>query len=83
VTRQWWKEGPLIPTSSIFAEKPIFNGLHPVQAIYLISGNVQEEGAQIIFQLSIELHGKKAFKAKEVVVDTTVQKKKITYPTEL
>jgi IS5 family transposase len=44
---------------------------------------IGEEGAQIIFQHSIELHGPKVYKSNEAIVDTTVQKKNITYPTDV
>ncbi|MBW2003163.1 MAG: hypothetical protein JRI72_00905 [Deltaproteobacteria bacterium] len=39
------------------------------------------EGVKKIFQVSIDLHGKKA-KEQEVLVDTTVQEKNITFPTD-
>ena len=39
------------------------------------------DGAGKFFASTIELHGEKA-KEKEVVVDTTTQEKKITYPTD-
>lgn len=39
------------------------------------------EGAEIIFQVSMALHGKKALE-KEATVDTTVQEKNITFPTD-
>ena len=42
---------------------------------------IGEEGVKKIFQISIDLHGKKA-KEKEVLVDTTVQEKNITFPTD-
>ncbi len=42
---------------------------------------VIEKGIEKIFQMSIDLHGKNA-KEKEVLVDTTVQEKNITYPTD-
>jgi len=40
------------------------------------------EGVKKILQISIELHGKQAMES-EVVVDTTVQEKNITYPTDV
>ena len=42
---------------------------------------IAEPGVQMILAVSISLHGRKALK-KEVVIDTTVQEKNITYPTE-
>jgi transposase, IS5 family len=35
-----------------------------------------------LFALSVALHADKVKKAKEVMVDTTVQEKKITFPTD-
>ena len=42
---------------------------------------IGKEGAERILASTIELHGEKA-KEKEVVVDTTVQEKNITFPTD-
>ena len=42
---------------------------------------IGKEGADRILASTIELHGEKA-KEKEVVVDTTVQEKNITFPTD-
>jgi len=42
---------------------------------------IGKKGIEKIFQMSIDLHGKKA-KEKEILVDTTVQEKNITYPTD-
>ena len=43
---------------------------------------IGEEGAEKILQCSINIHPRKAVQEKEVVVDTTVQEKNITYPTD-
>ncbi len=45
------------------------------------SKRIGEEGVEKILKHSIELHGKDA-KDKHVSVDTTVQEKSITYPTD-
>jgi len=42
---------------------------------------IGEEGAELIFKVSTEIHGK-AVNAEEIVVDTTVQEKNITFPTD-
>ena len=42
---------------------------------------IGEGGAEKIFQISVLLHGKNALE-NEIVVDTTVQEKNITYPTD-
>lgn len=42
---------------------------------------VGKEGMKLVFKSSVELHGKKA-NEKQVIVDTTVQEKNVTYPTD-
>ena len=42
---------------------------------------IGETGMEKIFQVSVALHGEKALE-KEVVIDTTVQEKNITFPTD-
>jgi IS5 family transposase len=42
---------------------------------------IGEAGASMIFQASVGIHGKKALE-REVVIDTTVQEKNITFPTD-
>ncbi|MEM7055684.1 MAG: hypothetical protein AAF392_02265 [Bacteroidota bacterium] len=39
-------------------------------------------GTQALFAFSVLMHGKKLAKAKEVLIDTTVEEKNITYPTD-
>jgi IS5 family transposase len=43
---------------------------------------IGEEGAEKLLKLSIDLFDKKEIKEKEALVDTTVQEKNITYPTD-
>ena len=43
---------------------------------------IGEKGVEKIFQASIEIHGKAA-KESEIIVDTTVQEKNITFPTDM
>jgi len=42
---------------------------------------IGEEGTELILKTSAELHGEKA-QESEVVIDTTVQEKNVTYPTD-
>jgi len=42
---------------------------------------IGKEGVELIFKSTIALHGKKA-EEKQVIVDTTVQEKNVTYPTD-
>lgn len=43
---------------------------------------IGEEGIAEIFKQSVVIHGKKAQKEKEAFIDTTVQEKNITFPTD-
>lgn len=43
---------------------------------------IGREGLERIFQVSIDIQNPKAVREKEVVVDTTVQEKNITFPTD-
>ena len=42
---------------------------------------IGKEGVEEIFAMSVSLHGKDA-QEKQVIIDTTVQEKNITYPTD-
>jgi len=42
---------------------------------------IGDKGAEQILKISIDLYPKKEVKEKEVLIDTTVQEKNITYPT--
>lgn len=42
---------------------------------------IGEDGVRKIFEVSVNLHGDKA-KEEEVVVDSTVQEKNVTFPTD-
>lgn len=53
---------------------------HPTDLVYF-RRRIGEKGIQKIFQVSIELHGSKA-KEREILIDTTVQEKNITFPTD-
>jgi transposase, IS5 family len=44
---------------------------------------VGEEGAELLLKISIDLYPKKEVQEKEVLLDTTVQEKNITYPTDV
>lgn len=43
---------------------------------------IGEEGAEILLKMSIDLFPKKEVQEKEILIDTTVQEKNITYPTD-
>lgn len=42
---------------------------------------IGKKGAEKIFEVSVKIHGKQA-EEKEIIADTTVQEKNITYPTD-
>jgi len=53
---------------------------HPTDLVYFRK-RIGEKGVEKIFQVSIDLHGTKAME-REVLIDTTVQEKNITFPTD-
>jgi IS5 family transposase len=53
----------------------------PTDLVYFRK-RIGEDGARLIFEASVELHGDDA-KESEITVDTTVQEKNITFPTDL
>ena len=75
-----WVENPYF---QFFSGESVFQWnfpCHPTDLVYFRK-RIGEEGVEKIFQVSIELHGKKA-KEKEVLLDTTVQEKNITFLTD-
>lgn len=75
-----WIENPYF---QFFSGETVFQWefpCHPTDLVYFRK-RIGEEGVQKIFQVSIELHGNNA-KEREVLVDTTVQEKNITFPTD-
>lgn len=53
----------------------------PTDLVYFRK-RIGEDGARLIFETSVELHGEDA-KEREITVDTTIQEKNITFPTDL
>jgi IS5 family transposase len=43
---------------------------------------IGKEGSEYILKLTVQLHGKDAFEEPQVICDTTVQEKDITFPTD-
>jgi IS5 family transposase len=75
-----WVENPYF---QFFSGKSVFQWnfpCHPTDLVYFRK-RIDEEGVEKIFKVSMDLHGKRA-KEKEVLVDTTVQEKNITFPTD-
>lgn len=76
-----WVENPYF---QFFSGESVFQWnfpCHPTDLVYFRK-RIGEEGVEKIFKVSIDLHGKRA-KEKEVLVDTTVQEKNITFPTDV
>jgi IS5 family transposase len=75
-----WVENPYY---QFFSGETVFQWkfpIHPTDLVYFRK-RIGKLGVEKIFQVSIELHGKKA-KEKEVLIDSTVQEKNITFPTD-
>jgi len=80
VISQWVQN----PYWQYFSGEKIFQWKYPVEPSDLVHfrKRIGEEGVKKILEISIKLHGKSAME-KEVIVDTTVQEKNITYPTDV
>ena len=75
-----WVENPYY---QFFSGETVFQWkfpIHPTDLVYFRK-RIGKSGVEKILQVSIELHGKKA-KEKEVLIDSTVQEKNITFPTD-
>lgn len=75
-----WVENPYY---QFFSGETLFQWefpCHPTDLVYFRK-RIGEEGMEKILKVSIDLHGRKANEA-EVLVDTTVQEKNITFPTD-
>lgn len=81
--KEWVKNGGEIPISRLFVAWTVSNGICPVShPIFVISKKrIGEKGREKIFRASIEIHGM-AVQETEIIVDTTVQEKNITFPTD-
>lgn len=76
-----WQENPYY---QYFAGEATFQWGQPCAASDLVHfrHRLGEEGIKKLFALSVALHADKVKRAKEVIVDTTVQEKNITFPTD-
>ena len=75
-----WVENPYY---QFFSGETVFQWefpCHPTDLVYFRK-RIGEEGVKKILKVSIDLHGRKA-REREVLVDTTVQEKNITFPTD-
>ena len=71
------------PYFQYFSGMVDFQWGHPIHPSDLacFRDRIGEQGAELIFKVSVELHGKDA-RQDEIVADTSVQEKAITYPTD-
>ncbi len=76
-----WQESPYY---QYLAGEATFQWGQPCAASDLVHfrHRLGEKGIEKLFALSVALHADKVKKAKEVIVDTTVQEKNITFPTD-
>ena len=76
-----WQENPYFQA---FCGKTNFHWEQPCAASDLVHfrKRLGKKGMEVLFKASIQLHKDKVDKAKEVLVDTTVQEKNITFPTD-
>ena len=75
-----WKRNPYY---QYFCGMHEYTPAYPCDATELVKfrRRIGKEGVELIFATSVALHGKDA-EEKRVIVDTTVQEKNITYPTD-
>jgi IS5 family transposase len=75
-----WKRNPYYQYLCGFNEFQIAYPCHPTDLVYFRK-RIGKEGVEKIFAMSVSLHGK-ASEEKQVIIDTTVQEKNVTYPTD-
>lgn len=78
---QRWRENPYM---QYFCGEAFFQKKQPCAASDLphFRKRLGEQGIEKLFQLTLQLHAGKLRRAKALLVDTTVQEKNITYPTD-
>jgi len=76
-----WVENPYW---QYFCGEVYFNHQLPFDRTELIKfrNRIGEQGAEKLLKMSVQLFGKKEIQEDEVLIDTTVQEKNITYPTD-
>ena len=75
-----WKRNPYYQYFCGFTEFQIVLPCHSTELVKFRQ-RIGKEGMELIFKSTVMLHGKKA-QEKQVIIDTTVQEKNITYPTD-
>ena len=75
-----WKRNPYYQYFCGFTEFQIALPCHSTELVKFRQ-RIGKEGIELIFKSTVMLHGKKS-EEKKVIIDTTVQEKNITYPTD-
>ena len=75
-----WKRNPYYQYFCGMTEYQPALPCDPTDLVYFRK-RIGSEGAEKIFAMSVSLHGKDA-EEKQVIIDTTVQEKNVTYPTD-
>ena len=75
-----WKRNSYYEYFRGLDELQIIEPCHPTDLVYFRK-RISTEGMKVIFAMSVSLHAKDA-QEKQVIIDTTVQKNNITYPTD-
>ena len=75
-----WKRNPYYQYFCGLTEYQPALPCDPTDLVYF-RRRIGKEGAEEIFSMSVKLHGKDA-QEKQVIIDTTVQEKNVTYPTD-
>ncbi len=75
-----WKQNPYYQYFCGFHEFQVALPCHPTDLVYFRK-RIGTQGAEEIFGMSVKLHGK-TVEEKQVIIDTTVQEKNVTYPTD-
>ena len=75
-----WKQNPYYQYFCGFHEFQVALPCHSTDLVYFRK-RIGTQGVEEIFGMSVKLHGK-AVEDKQVIIDTTVQEKNVTYPTD-
>ncbi len=75
-----WKRNPYYQYFCGMTEYQPALPCDPTDLVYFRK-RIGSEGAEEIFAMSVKIHGKDA-EEKQVIIDTTVQEKNVTYPTD-
>jgi IS5 family transposase len=75
-----WKQNPYYQYFCGFHEFQVALPCHSTDLVYFRK-RIGTQGVKEIFGMSVKLHGK-ATEEKQVIIDTTVQEKNVTYPTD-